>query len=527
MLKHASAILIALASTGLSCLPALAEAPSSSTAVSPSTWPVVTRMADLGPRQFSAERTGTFGGRKMAYKAELSEMLVRDRTGKLATSMFTTSFIATSDRVAARPVVFFFNGGPGGSSNTLMFGAIGPQRLKKFDPAAMADPKTPLVPNDEAILDTADLVLIDAPETGFGRPLPGSDPKTFRSNDGDASAFAQVIQRWLSDHGRLSSPVFLAGESYGTIRAVLLARDLRVATPKIELTGLILISQAMWYNGPDTNNIKRIDNPIKAINSLPDIAALSWYHGLIDNKAQTLEQAVRAAQVFALGDYAGALVAGERLPEANRKNIADRLAALTGVPATVWLAQRLRLDDVRRQLLASRNLALGQFDGRETEPLAGVPNDADRDFKTMMTALTLASERTARDLFHATGLPEYLSIVPDPFAFEKSWNFIAAPNAGPDIVLREQMAANPGMRLLVTQGVFDTTTTMGETDYQFSQIGTPRDRTSFAYYPGGHMLYSDDDGRIAFLQDLRAFVSGRPEEARPFPQPAVASAARP
>lgn len=527
MSNYKGAILVAMVSTALLSSHVLGQpAVPAASAVSESSWPHVTRMADLGPRQYSAVRTGTFGGRKLRYKAELSEMLVSDRTGKPAASMFTTAFIATGE-TAARPVVFFFNGGPGGSSNTLMFGAIGPQRLQKFDPAAMADPRTPLVANEETILDSADLVLIDAPETGYGRPLAGSDPKTFRSNDGDASAFAQVIQRWLTEHGRLASPVFLAGESYGTVRAVLLARDLRVATPRVELAGLVLISQAMWYNGPDTNDIKRIANPVRAINSLPDIAALSWYHGLIDNKGQTLEQAVRAAQAFALGDYAGALVAGERLPAPERKRIADRLAELTGVPAAVWTSNGLRLQDVRKQLLASRNLALGQFDGRETEPLAGAPNDADRDFKGMMTALTLASERTAREVFHATGLPEYLSIVPDPFGFEKSWSFIVAPNPGPDIILREQMAANPNLRLLVTQGVFDTTTTMGETDYQFSQIGTPRDRTSFAYYPGGHMLYSDDDGRRAFLQDLRAFVSGRAAAPRAFPQPAPAPTQKP
>ena len=520
-MKPLQGLLLAVA---LSCFPApvfAQGAPVPAALPSPSSWPAVTTLADRGPRQFSAERSGVFGGKKIRYQASLSEMLVKDRTGKLASSLFVTAYVARGDRTraSARPVVFIFNGGPGGSSNTLMFGAMGPERLREFDVAAMADPATPLVANEDAILDVADLVFIDAPETGYGRPLPGSDPSSFRSNDGDASAFAQVILRWLTDHGRLSSPVHILGESYGSIRGVLLARDLRVATPKIELTGLVLVSQALWYNGPTTGNIKVVADPVRAINSLPDIAALSWHHGLIDNRGQSLEQAVRAAQDFALKDYASVLVAGNRAPQAERVRVADRLTQLTGVPAQTWLAGGLRLENIRRQLLAGRGLALGQFDGRETEPLQGVPNDEDRDFQAMMRGLTVATGKLATGTFHATGLPDYRSVVADPFAFEKSWTFIKGPAAGPDIILREQMAANPKLRLLVTQGVFDTTTTMGETDYLLGQIGVAQDRTTIAYYPGGHMLYSEDEGRRAFLEDVRAFVGGRAPAGRRFPSP--------
>lgn len=505
----------------LSCSsPAFAEETAALTP-SASTWPAVTILAEKGPRQFSAERSGTFGRTKIRYEAKLSEFLVNDRDGKPASSLFVTSFVAKGNEsnAAARPVIFIFNGGPGGSSNTLLFGAMGPDRLKEFDVAAMGNPATPVVPNEDAVLDIADLVFIDAPETGYGRPLPGSDPKAFRSTDGDSSAFAQVILRWLTDTDRLSSPVYILGESYGSIRAVLLARDLRVATPKLEPAGLILVSQAFWYNGPATDMVT-LPDPVRAINSLPDIAALAWHHGLIDNKSQTLEQAVRAAEAFALEDYGSVLVAGNRAPEAARARVASRLAELTGVPAATWLAGNLRLSNIRHQLLAERKLALGQFDGREVEPLEGVPDDSKRDFTTMMAGLTAATGKLRKDIFRAEGLPDYRSVVDDPFAFDESWKYIKAPHPGSEIILREQMAAMPKMRLMVTQGIFDTTTTMGETDYQFSQIGAPSERTSFAYYPGGHMLYSEDEGRRAFLADVRAFVSGRAPAERPFPNPA-------
>jgi len=530
MLKHATTFRLALAPTILAAFLALGQASGAEVAplVSASSWPRVTHLADRGPRQYSALRSGTFGGHELEYRTTLSEMLVKGRDGRPASSLFVTAFVAERRPAgAARPVVFLFNGGPGGSSNTLMFGAMGPDRLEAFDSSAMANPHTPVVSNEDAILDVADLVFIDAPETGFGRPLPGSDPSMFRSNDGDAHAFAQAILRWLTDHDRMSGPVYVAGESYGSIRAVLLARDLSAASPRLDLAGLILISQALWYNGPESAGIKHVTDPVRAINSLPDIVALSWYHGLVDNRTRTLEQAVGAARKFSLEELAPAILSGNRLADADRTRVAGRLAALTGVPAESWLAHNLRLDNVRRQLLADRKLALRQFDGRETEPLQGIVKDEDRDWKAAMSGLTAASEGQASNVFQATDLPEYRSIVPDPYGFEKSWTFIAAPAAGPDVILGEQMAANPGLRLMITQGVFDPATPMGETDYLFSQISVPRERMSVAYYGGGHMLYSDDIGRRAFLEDFRAFVTGRPVTARSFPSPAPGTVSKP
>ena len=496
-------------------------------APSASSWPRVTQPADPGPRQYSARARGTFAGRTVRYMATLSELLVKDRAGKAASSLFITSFAGDpAPGPVDRPVLFIFNGGPGGSSNTLMFGALGPERLQRFDAAARSDPDTSVVANEDTVLDVADLVFIDAPETGFGRPLPGSDPTTFRSNDGDSFAFSQVILRWLNDAHRMSSPVYIVGESYGSIRAVALARDLSAATPPVELAGLILVSQALRYNGPDDLAIKHVDDAVRLINALPDIAALSWYHGLVENRTQTLAQAIATAQDYAVSEYAQVLLAGDRLSVTDRWRAAERLSALTGLSVDFLMANNLRLENVRRQLLAGRNLALDQFDGRDTEPLQGAPEDADRDWVKATRGLTHASERLASETFGAKGLPPYRTIVPDPYGFEKTWKYVTAPAPGSDLILREQMTANPRLRLLVTQGVFDTTTPMGETDFLFSQLGAAKDRTAMARYIGGHMLYSDDAGRRAFLNDLRAFLTGQPLSSRGVPSATPGTPAR-
>ena len=485
--------------------PVVADTPGT---VSASTWPAPRLDAEDGPRRYARGLTGTFGGRQLRYSALLEETIVRDRNGSPASNIFSTAFVVHGKTVPARPVIFIFNGGPGGASNALMFGAMGPQRMTSFTAAAQADPAVGLTANDSAVLDVADLIFYDPPETGFGRPLPGSDPKTFRSNDADSFAAAQFILHWLSRHDRLDAPVYLVGESYGTHRAVMLARDLRAASPSINVAGLVLVSQGLTYNGPPDRAIRRLPDPLRAIVRLHDVVPLAWYHGLIDNRGQTLAQAVTAAIDFERGEYAAAILAGNRRSAERRARVAAKLATLTGLPASYFLENDLRIVNARRDLLAARGLALGQFDGRETEPLNRVVADADRDWEKAFAGLTGAMERFTRQVFGATGLPPYRSIVPDPYGFEESWRYIEPPQPGLDVVLAEQLQVNSRLKVMFTFGVFDTTSSMGATELLVGQLSTGPDRVGIRYYPGGHMVYSDDGGRAAFNADIRAFVTG-------------------
>ncbi len=122
--------------------------------------------------------------------------------------------------------MFALNGGPGAGSVWLQLGAIGPWRL----PMQGLTPSTPpaLVDNAETWLDFADLVFLDPPGTGYS--LPKSPQEAGKAEvwsvDGDNRVLAETIRRWLADHGRLGSPKFIVGESYGGFRAPRLAKTL-------------------------------------------------------------------------------------------------------------------------------------------------------------------------------------------------------------------------------------------------------------------------------------------------------------
>lgn len=471
-------------------------------------WPAASLIADAGPRKFITDHKGVFNGQKLRYTATVAETIVKDASGQPGCSAFTIAYTAKKVKdPIERPVIFIFNGGPGSASNTLLFGAFGPKRMEPFTSAALADPSTPLVDNPYTVLDVADLVFIDPPETGFSQLLRGVPVTTFRSIDADSYAVSQIILRWLVDNGRLDSPKYLAGESYGTLRAVALARDLARATPKIQLDGLIMISQAITYNGPTSLGLRRGPNPLAAVNRLPEMAALAWYHGKIDNRGQTLDQAMQKAREFGRTGYIGALLLGNRLDGDSKRKIAEQLSMLIGVPGPYLQANNLRVQDFRGELLRGDGKALGQFDGRETEPAAARVPDASRDWDAAMRGLTVNMDSYAARELGVKGLGGYVTLVPDPYGFEETWKYIETPGTMLDVVLAEQMKANPRLRLLVPLGVFDTTSSVGSTESMFSQLDIPPERAILTYYPGGHMVYSDLPGLKAFLVDVRAFVS--------------------
>jgi carboxypeptidase C (cathepsin A) len=485
-------------------------------------WPALTGQASEGPRHFESIHKGVFGGTKLKYRASVAETIIKDPQGKPAASAFTTAFTAVGTKDAAsRPVIFIYNGGPGGGSSFLMFGAFGPKRMSAFTSAAIANPQTLVVDNPDSVLELADLVFLDPPDTGFSRRLEGVAPRLFLSIDGDSFAMGQLIVRWLTANGRLDSPVYLAGESYGTLRNVALARDLGKATPKVNLRGLIMISQAITYNGPDSIRSFRPVDPLRAVTRLPDVAAVAWYHGKIDNQHQSVEDAVNEAIHFGRTEYIEALLEGNKLEENRRPVIAARLAAVTGIAAEYYLSHNLRIRDVRHELLRSEGKALAQFDGRETEPLAGLPEDADRDWEAAVAGVTSAMEHYAEHELGVKGLGHYVTVVHDPYGYEEGWTYVLPSQPPLDVVLTEVMKKDPNLRLLVPQGVFDTTSSMGSTRFLFEQLDIPSDRVNLTYYPGGHMVYSDPDGLKKFMNDVRTFVKGgSPSSAFPAISPA-------
>src|SRR5436190_10086344 len=160
------------------------------------------------------------GGKTLNYTATVGMMPIKNRDGETEARIFFMAY--TLDGVGdrqQRPLTFSFNGGPGSASVWLHMGAIGPRRVPMNPDGTMPAPPYHLVDNEYTWLDQSDLVFIDPVGTGYSRALRPEAAARFFSLQGDIESVGEFIRMYLTRYERWTSPLFLAGESYGTTRA--------------------------------------------------------------------------------------------------------------------------------------------------------------------------------------------------------------------------------------------------------------------------------------------------------------------
>jgi carboxypeptidase C (cathepsin A) len=452
-----------------------------------------------------------FHGVSVRYTAVVGETILTDESGAPAASIFATSYLREDGpNKTKRPVIFAFNGGPGSASLYLHMGALGPKRVAlPADVDAAVTPPYKTMDNQYSLLDAADLVLIDPVETGFSRIAAGAKSASFYTAAGDAKEFAQFIRAWLKANGREASPKYILGESYGTIRAVLLADELAKGKPAVGLDGIVLLGQAVNI----VETVQRSGNIVGYAVNLPALAAIAWYHGCIDKTGKTLDRFLDDAYAFAMGEYLAALAKGQDLSEAERAQVAAKLARFTGISTSYYLSHDLVIskERFRVEILKDKGLVVGRSDGRYTGSAASAGRGGtDPAGKVMPAFEATVKEYLAKDLGVTSG-DEYRPR--DPRA-EPGWNYGGAPSPFTDYDLAGTLARlvkpENGPRLMIGTGFYDTMTTTGATRYLVTRSGLAVERVTLRNYEGGHMFYTSEVSLQAFSDDLRAFVT-RPE----------------
>ncbi len=307
----------------------------------------------------------TLDGRKFPYTATAGNLLLKDDAGTVKASVFYISYALDGVKdPAGRPVTFTFNGGPGSASLWLHMGAFGPKKVERTDDGMALPPPGRLIDNEYSILDLTDLVFIDPVSTGYSRPAPGQDPKQFHGVRKDVESVADFIRLWTTRNQRWASPKFVAGESYGTTRAAGLAYHL-ADRYGMNLNGVMLISTILNWQDQDFH----VGNDHPCFIHLPTYTATAWYHKKLPPELSgDLFKALAEAESFALDEYAPALLQGDRLPEARRKEIAAKLARYTGLSQTFVERSNLCIELHRfcKELLRDQGKTVGRLDTRFT-----------------------------------------------------------------------------------------------------------------------------------------------------------------
>lgn len=470
------------------------------------------------PVSFVTEHTGVFGGERLRYRAHAGETYLRNADGEPTASFFTFSYIR-DDAGPDRPVTFIFNGGPGSSSIWLHMGMFGPKRVVVASDADDDDGAAPfdLVDNPDSPLNTSDLVFIDPVGTGYSRAIGVGKGTDFWSQSGDTQSVAEFIRLWVDKHGRWNAPKYIAGESFGTMRAVQVAHELTTSrTTQMPLNGLALISNALDYEG--STSVR--DNFYSYVTYLPTMAATSHYHGQA-GEGVTLEDFMAEARTFAREEYAPALLKGTMLTPEERAAIVERLAYFTGLDPEYIDRSDLRIltGRYRKELLRDQGITIGTLDSRytldEADDVAERPSvDAASvgfggAYTTLFnhyidTVLEVDMERPYVNSSGEAGSNWIYRPVPEGRSWEPDYVNVARK-------LSTVMRHNKDIDVWVANGIYDLVTPFFDAEMTYARHGIPAGQVAMTYYEAGHMMYVHEPSRQAIMKDLGAFYKGELE----------------
>ena len=456
-------------------------------------------LLSLLPADAVSDRTLETGGQKLAYTATAGTLNLYDQNGERTAAIFYTAYVLKGRPAESRPVTFVFNGGPGAASAYLHLGLVGPKMLD-FGPDGHDGGNARLRDNPDSWLKFTDLVMIDPIGTGWSRTAKADDAKNFYGVREDAQALAKTIALYLARSGRMQSPKYLLGESYGGLRSVKVARALQQDQGVI-VSGIVMVSPLI--EGALQFGSDRF--ALGAALQLPSVVAAE-----LERRHAFTEEALAAAERFAMSDYLVTLAGPPLQGEAARK-FYDRVAELTGLPLDIVTRSRGFIRDAYVKHLRRDQKVVSPYDATFAAPDAYPESDHSGDdpildgvtraygsafvgyardelgFKTEMTYTLLARDISGRWDWHSDGH--------------------GRTPATADGDLRELLALNPSFRVLVAHGYSDLVIPYYVNRYVIDHLPPlgGADRVQLKLYKGGHMMYMIPASRIALTADAKAF----------------------
>jgi len=453
------------------------------------------------PPDSTTKQTLALPGRTLAFTATAGSIRLFNDKGEPQADIAFTAYQLDGADTRTRPVTLLFNGGPGAASAYLQLGNAGPWRLPITGDAAVSSASPDLQPNAETWLDFTDLVFIDPVGTGYSRFVATDEDvrKRFFSIEGDVNSIAVTIRRWLEKSDRLLSPKFVVGESYGGIRGPKIIRELQIHQG-IGVKGLILVSPVLDFREFAGSSM------LQYVWSLPTMAAVAR-----ETKGSVTHADMADVERYAGGEFLSDLIKGRADTEATTR-LADKVADLTGIDPAVSrrLAGRFDVAEFRREFDRRNGKVTGRYDasvsGFDPYPDSSFYHFSDPSGEPLVAPLTSAAvDLTTRKLnWRPDGSYQLLN-----GAVERAWDFGRGLNPAESISqLREILALDPKLKLLVGHGLFDLATPYFGTKILLDQLPAyaAPDRVKLVVYRGGHMFYSRDAARQAFRAEAEAVM---------------------
>lgn len=439
-------------------------------------------------------------GTPISYTATCGTQPVWDDNEKVVASLFYTYYTrdGVSDR-SSRPLVISFNGGPGSASVWMHIAYTGPMILRIDDEGYPLQPYG-VKQNPHSILDVADIVYVNPVNTGYSRILDKEAKKSmFFGVNEDIKYLAEWVNTFVTRNERWTSPKYLIGESYGTTRVSGLALELQ-NRQWMYLNGVILVS-------PTRLGIER-DGPVIAANRLPYFAATAWYHKVLppDLQKRDLDELLPEVEAYAIDELIPAIAKGGFVGDEDRNYVAKKMAMYSGLSEKAILQHNLDVPTSYfwKELLREEGHTVGRLDSRYKgidKKGAGDRPDYNAELTSWLHSFTPAINYYLRDKLKYKTDVKY-----NMFGPVRPWNR-EGDRTGEN--LRQAMAQNPYLKVMVQSGFYDGATSYFDAKYTMWQLdpsGVMKDRLRFEGYRSGHMMYLRAEDLKSSNDHIRDFI---------------------
>ena len=447
----------------------------------------------------------TIKGVNIDYTAETGMQPVWDKDGTPIASLFYTYYTRNNVKNSAeRPLIISFNGGPGSASVWMHIAYTGPKVLNIDEEGYPIQPYG-VKDNPNSIIDVADIVYINPVNTGYSRPVVKEgeklDKSLFFGINADVKYLASWLNTFISRNNRWQSPKYIIGESYGGTRVMGLAAELQ-NRQWMYLNGVIMVSPADY-------KVLRTDSALSSSLNLPYFTAAAWFHKMLPAELQNkdLLDVLPLSEEYAINKLIPAIAKGGFISDEERDKIAEKMSFYSGIRKKVLLQHNLDLpkDYFWKELLRDKNgYTVGRLDSRYKgldKRIAGENPDYNSEITSWLHSFTPAINYYIREHLNFRTDVTY-----NVFGPVRPWD-----NRNDNVRegLRQAMAQNPYLKVLIQSGYYDGATTYFNAKYTMWQTdpsGRMKDRFYFKGYRSGHMMYLRNEDLKKSNDDLREFI---------------------
>ncbi len=452
----------------------------------------------------TTQHSVTINGASINYTATTGTQPVWDEMGEPIASLHYTYYTRNNvkDRTK-RPLLISFNGGPGSGSVWMHLAYTGPRILKIDDEGYPVQPYG-VKENPFSVLDVTDIVYVNPANTGYSRTIPESGKEVDREKFFGINADIQYLAEWLNTfvtrNNRWRSPKYIVGESYGGTRVMGLSLALQ-NQQWMYLNGVIMVSPADYklYNTGGA-----VENAI----SLPYFTAAAWHHKALPPELQQkdLLEVLPESEGYAVNTLIPALAKGGFIGETEKNTVAEKMAYYSGLSKKEILDQNLvvPVQYFWKNLLKDRGYTIGRLDSRylgTDRQLAGMRPDYSAELTSWLHSFTPAINYYLQEELNFKTDIKY-----NMFGPVRPWN---NDDDNTRDNLRQAMAQNPYLNVLIQSGYYDGATTYFQAKYTMWQVdpsGNMKDRFEFKGYRSGHMMYLRREDLQKANDDIRAFI---------------------